>query len=170
MIILITGASHTGKTLSAQKLLERYGYTYLSIDILKMGLIRSGYTTLTPEDDIELEAFMWPILREMIKTAIENEQDLIIEGSYIPFDWEKDFNDEYLKEIRYYCLIMSTKYIENHFSEIKKNACVIEQRKDDSWCTMKSVLNDNAHYLKMCQKYNLNYILIDESYQVDIKL
>ena len=51
MIILITGASHTGKTVLAQKLLEKYKYPYLSIDHLKMGLIRSGYTKLTPEDD-----------------------------------------------------------------------------------------------------------------------
>ena len=51
MIILITGASHTGKTVLAQKLLEKYKYPYLSIDHLKMGLIRSGYTKLTPEED-----------------------------------------------------------------------------------------------------------------------
>ncbi len=54
MIILITGASHTGKTVLAQKLLEKYKYPYLSIDHLKMGLIRSGCTNLTPEDDKKL--------------------------------------------------------------------------------------------------------------------
>ena len=51
MIFLIAGASHTGKTLLAQKLLEKYKYPYLSLDLLKMGLIRSGNTALTPEDD-----------------------------------------------------------------------------------------------------------------------
>lgn len=51
MIILITGASHTGKTALAQRLLERYRYPVLSLDLLKMGLIRSGQTSLTPEDD-----------------------------------------------------------------------------------------------------------------------
>lgn len=170
MIILITGASHTGKTLLAQKLLEKYRYTYWSIDLLKMGLIRSGYTTLTPEDDMELETLMWPILREIIKTAIENNQDLIVEGGYIPFDWKKDFDDDYLEEIRYYCLVMSSDFIENHFSDIKKNANIIEQRIDDSWCTIDSVLEDNANYLKKCQKYNLNYILIDDDYQIDIEI
>ena len=90
MIMLISGASHTGKTLLAQRLLQKYQYPYLSIDLLKMGLIRSGSTTLTPEDDRELEAYLWPILREIIKTAIENRQNLIVEGCYIPFDWEAD--------------------------------------------------------------------------------
>lgn len=82
MIILISGASHTGKTLLAQKLLEKYKYPILSIDLLKMGLIRSGNTSLTPEDDEKLEEYLWPIIREMIKTAIENKQSLIIEGAY----------------------------------------------------------------------------------------
>ena len=117
MIILITGASHTGKTALAQKLLEKYKYPYLSIDHLKMGLIRSGNTDLTPMDDNELTEYLWPIVREMIKTAIENKQNLIVEGSYIPFDWSNDFEQEYLDNIRYYCLVMSEKYIKNHFDE-----------------------------------------------------
>jgi adenylate kinase family enzyme len=80
MIILITGASHTGKTLLAQRMLEKYKYPYLSIDNLKMGLIRSGSTPLTPEDDDELVGYLWPIVREMIKTAIENRQNLRFDG------------------------------------------------------------------------------------------
>lgn len=170
MIILITGASHTGKTLTAQKLLEKYKYPYLSIDLLKMGLIRSGNTELTPEDDDELEIYLWTIVREMIKTAIENKQNLIVEGGYIPFNWKEDFIDIYLNEIRYYCLVMSRNYIEQHFSAIKDYANEIEQRIDDTWCTLSSVLEDNAHYLEMCQKYNCNYILIDDCYQVDIDI
>ena len=112
MIILITGASHTGKTLLAQKLLEKYNYPYLSIDHLKMGMIRSGNTQLTPVSaDTELTMFLWPIVREIIKTVIENRQNLIIEGCYIPFDWKKDFTYEYRKDIRGYCLAMSENYI-----------------------------------------------------------
>ena len=86
MVILIAGASHTGKTLFAQKLLEKYKYPYLSIDHLKMGLIRSGQTNLTVEDDEQLTKYLWSIVVEMIKTAIENKQNLIVEGCYIPAD------------------------------------------------------------------------------------
>lgn len=76
MIILIGGASHTGKTNLAQRLLEKYKYPYLSIDHLKMGLIRSGNTELTPmSDDTELTEYLWNIVREMIKTAVGNEQN-----------------------------------------------------------------------------------------------
>ena len=168
MIILITGASHTGKTALAQKMLEKYRYPYLSIDHLKMGLIRSGNTDLTPMDDMELTEYLWPIIREMIKTAIENKQNLIVEGCYIPFDWQKDFGSEYLENIRYYCLIMSEDYIRNHFEDIKKYANVIENRLDDEWCTMESVLADNAEVLSLAQKHKANYILIDDKYEISI--
>ena len=171
MIILITGASHTGKTALAQKLLEKYKYPYLSIDHLKMGLIRSGNTTLTPmSDDKELTAYLWPIVCEMIKTAIENKQNLIVEGCYIPFDWAKDFETEYLDNIKYYCLVMSDKYIKNHFQDIKEYANVVEKRLDDEGCTMQAVLSDNAEILALCQSYKVNYILIDDEYQIDIEL
>ena len=107
MVVLIAGASHTGKTALAQSLLEQKGYPYLSIDLLKMGLIRSGQTNLSPEDDAELTEYLWPIVREMIKTAIENRQNLVVEGGYIPFDWKRGFDTVYLKEIRYCCLVMT---------------------------------------------------------------
>ena len=169
MIILITGASHTGKTALAQKLLETYNYPYLSIDHLKMGLIRSGNTSLTPmSNDDDLTAYLWPIVREMVKTAIENKQNLIIEGCYIPFDWRKDFEKEYLVHIQYYCLVMSENYIRNHFSDIKKYANIIENRLDDSDCTMESVFQDNVRFLKLAQRFGVNYVLIDEGYEIDI--
>ena len=170
MIVLITGASHTGKTTLAQKLLEKYKYPYLSIDHLKMGLIRSGNTELTPMDDNELTEYLWPIVREMIKTAIENNQNLIVEGCYIPFDWQKDFDSEYLESIKYYCLIMSEKYIRNHFADIKKYANVIENRGDDTDYTLESVLADNLEMLVLAREYNVNYILIDDKYEINIEL
>lgn len=170
MIVLITGASHTGKTVLAQKLLEKYQFPYLSIDHLKMGLIRSGNTNLTPEDDTELKEYLWPIVREMINTAIENGQNLVVEGGYIPFDWKKDFNNEYLKEIKYCCLVMSEKYINHHFNQMKEYANRVEKRIDDSWCTKEFVFKENMRILEMCKRYNCNYILIDDSYCVDIEL
>ena len=171
MIVLITGASHTGKTILAQKLLEKYKYPYLSIDHLKMGLIRSGNTELTPmSEDKDLTAYLWPVVREIIKTAIENKQNLIVEGCYIPFDWQRDFESEYLKDIKYYCLVMSDDYIRNYFDDIKKYANVIEHRLDDEWCTMESALADNTEILVLAQKHNVNYILIEDKYEINIDL
>ena len=169
MIILITGASHSGKTVLAQKLLEKYKYPYLSIDHLKMGLIRSGNTNLTPmSNDKELTNYLWPIVREIIKTAIENKQNLIVEGCYIPFEWAQDFEKKYLDNIKYYCLVMSEKYIKAHFGDIIKYARSVEKRLNDNDCTLESVIEDNRNFLEGVKRYNLNFIFIDDAYNIDI--
>ena len=167
MIVFIAGASHTGKTALAQKLLEKYRYPYLSIDHLKMGLIRSGHTDLTPmSDDQALTEYLWPIVREMVKTAIENRQNLIVEGCYIPMDWQKDFDADYLKNIRYICLIMSERYIKNHFESIRAYANVIEKRLDDD-CTVEQVLEENAALLRLAKRHQIQYTLIDDTYEIE---
>ena len=168
MIVLISGASHTGKTFLAQRLLEKYKYPYLSLDHLKMGLIRSAHTTLTPlSADGDLTEYLWPIVREMIKTAIENEQNLIVEGCYIPFSWQDDFEDKYLSQIEYYCIVLSEKYIKRHFEDILRYANVIEKRLDDD-CDIKTLVTDNLKNLAAAKEHNLNYLLIDENYEIDI--
>ncbi len=164
MIILIGGATHAGKTAYAQRLLEKYQYPYLSIDHLKMGLIRSGQTELTPMDDHKLTDYLWPIVREMIKTAIENKQNLIVEGCYIPFDWKKDFDKEYLEYIRFVCLVMSRSYVENHFADIVANASIIEHRLDDSDLNKEELIAENEHNLSQCIAHQCDYIFIDASY------
>lgn len=168
MVVLPAGAPHTGKTVCAQKLLEKYKYPYLSLDHLKMGLIRSGHMNLTPENDDKITEQLWPIVRKMIKTVIENRQHLIIEGCYIPFDWKRDFEHGYLEHIRYFCLVMSEKYIRSKFSAIQEHANAIEQRLNDNWCTIDTVLEDNARTLRLAREHGVNCLLIDDKYEIDI--
>lgn len=170
MVILISGATHTGKTALAQRMLEKYKFPYLSADHLKIGLIRSGYTDLTPEDDDKLTQYLWPVIKEIIKTAIENNQNLIIEGCYIPFDWQRYFDTEYLYHIDFYCIIMTENYIENNYDNINKYACIIENRLDHELCTKEFLLNENKKNLLLCKKYKFKYILIDKEYECDINL
>lgn len=170
MIVLIGGSSHSGKTLLSQKLLDKYKYPYISIDHLKMGLIRSGNTDLTPEDDDKLTDYLWPIVIEIVKTAIENKQNLIIEGCYIPFNWKNSFDEDYAKQIKYICLIMTRKYIEDNFSDIKNYANIIEERLDDSSCIKEDLIKDNELNLNMCKKYNCDYVLIDNNYKFEVVL
>ena len=168
MIILITGASHTGKTLLAQRMLEKYRYPYLSIDHLKMGLIRSGISDFTPEDDDALTDYLWPIIREIIKTAIENRQNLIVEGCYIPFDWRQDLDERYLPFIRFLCLAMTDKYIENHFDEITGHESDIEDRITKSDCTIESLKEDNERYINGFRNAGERVVLIDSDYERSI--
>lgn len=169
MIILIAGSTHAGKTNLAQRLLEKYHYPYLSIDHLKMGLIRSNHTTLTPEDDEKLVPYLWNIVKEIVKTAIENNQNLIVEGCYIPFDWQNDFDDDYLKYIKYYCIIMTKEYIENNFSDILSYASIIEARSEED-LSKEDMIAENQNNLSMCKKYGHKYILIDKDYFIDMDI
>ena len=165
MVVLIAGASHVGKTLLAQRMLERYGYPYFSIDHLKMGLIRSGYTDLTPEDDDALTEYLWPIVREMVRTAIENGQNLIVEGCYIPPWWRSDFDERYLQHIRFVCLAMSDEYIDTHFDEIRSHGSDIEKRLDDSGCTRDSLKADNRNYIDAFTRCGEQVTLIRSDYE-----
>ena len=167
MILLIAGTSHTGKTVLAQRLMERHGWPYLSIDHLKMGLIRSGMLPLSPSDDGALTPALWPILREIIKTAIENDQNLIIEGCYIPFNWRDSFDDDYLPHIRALWLIMTRRYIEERFEAIRAHASDIECRGDDEGLTPDWLIADNERNLAECRRHGCPYLLIDGDYQVD---
>ncbi len=168
MIILITGASHTGKTLLAQRMLEKYKLPYYSIDHLKMGLIRSGKTDLTVEDDDALTEYLWPIVCEMIKTAIENRQSLIVEGCYIPFDWRRYFDETYLQSIRFICLAMTDAFIDAHFFEIKAHSSDIESRLDDSDCTIDKVKADNGVCVDGFRGAGEQVVLIDSDYDQSI--
>jgi len=87
MILFLQGASHAGKTTFAKRLARLTGASVVSLDLLKMGLIKSGnsdFAGLTPEDDEAIAERLWPIVREMARVADENGQSLIIEGVSLP--------------------------------------------------------------------------------------
>lgn len=167
MIYLISGASHTGKTVLARRLLEEKHWPYLSLDHLKMGLIRSGNTDLTVFDDEKMTDYLWPIAREMAKTAIENSQNLIIEGCYIPHSWAEDFDEPYRPHIRAVWLILSENYIETHFDDIRAHASDVERRLDDSGLSQEDLIRDNQRNLELCRKHGCEYVLIDSDYRIN---
>ena len=169
MIYLLAGGTHTGKTHFALDLVRQHPMLCLSIDHLKMGLIRSGYTRLTPEQDEALTAYLWPVVREMVKTAVENGQDLLVEGCYIPFDWKDSFSEEYLQHIRYCCLIFSETYIAAHMADIRRYANTAERRQDDS-LVKEELLAENADALAQCRRHSCKYLLIDKDYPAALSL
>lgn len=169
MIILIAGTSCTGKTFISQKLMEKYNIPYISIDHIKMGLIRSGNTNISVYDDESLMPYLWNIVKEIVKTAIENNQNLIIEGVYIPFDYKEYFTDIYLLHIKYYNIIFSKEYINNNFETIIKYANEIEKRQNDFYIDKDIFIKENEENLLQCKKYNNPYILINNNYLEEIK-
>jgi len=167
MIYLISGPSHTGKTNLAQKLMIKYQIPYISMDHVKMGIVRAGLVPNYVEQDDKMQEVLWPVIREMIKTAVENKQNMIVEGGYLPYNWKDDFEEDYLEDIKAVYLVMSAEYIENHFEDIKKYACVIEDRLDDSDCTKEWMFKINKECLENCLKFGCEYKMIMDEYDVD---
>lgn len=164
MVFLIAGAPHTGKTDLAQRLLEKYGFPYLSVDHLKMGLVRSGNIVLPPtSSDRAMEDYLWPILREIVKTVLENRQNLIVEGGCIPFDWQRYFSEEEVRQIKYRCLVMTEDYIRGHYHSIHPCAGEHGTPLGGMDCSLEELIRDNQETLALCRRYGADYLLIDGS-------
>ena len=104
----------------------------------------------------------------MIKTAVENRQNLIVEGCYVPFDWRQDLDDRYLSSIRFVCLAMTEGYIERHFDEILGYESVIEARFVDTGCTVDSLKADNKRFREGFQRAGELVTLIDDTFEQTI--
>jgi hypothetical protein len=86
MIRIIGGAARTGKSLLSRRLLLETQQPYLSLDVLKMGLVNG-----LPEYGVDPEASsqevaekLWPIVRAMCVNMIETGVYYIVEGEILP--------------------------------------------------------------------------------------
>ena len=171
MVILIAGASYVGKTLLAQKLLEIYKMPYLSIDHLKMGIYRSGSDCgFNPESDDEIiTGKLRPIIKGIIMTNIENNQNLIIEGCYFPESID-DLSKEYLCKTIFLYIIFSEQYIIKNLSDkIIGNRNNIENRGYDFEGTIEKYILKNKNNKEKCTKNGIKYFEIEEDYEKEIK-
>lgn len=169
MVILIGAESCTGKTVMAQKLLEIYKIPYLSVDHLKMGLFKADISCgFTPEDSNEIiEARLWPILRGIITTNIENGQNIIIEGCYLFPKRLKEFDDYYLKHIIAVYMGFSMDYIANKMPDIIRYMSVIEDREYREGDSVDHITSGVGIFRKMCDECSANYFEIHENYEED---
>ena len=164
MIWLICGATHAGKTVLAQRILEEKHIPYLSLDHLKMGLIRSGLVRITPTSPWqEITDAVWPVAREWIRTCLENGQHLTVEGCYILPNWEKDFTDEQRGQMKGICLALSENYIHTRFCDVLRYANEVEQRLDDD-ISVGALLRENAFF----RENYCDVFVIDENYTAEL--
>ena len=171
MVILIGGVSCTGKTIMAQKLLEKYKIPYLSIDHIKMGLIRgSKYCDFTATDsDDELTNKLWPIVKGIIMTNIENGQHIIIEGCYLPPEHIRDFEEKYLEKIIALYIGFSTNYLKKNFeSGIIEHRSVIEKKDYDDYMNQDNFIKLHSQTKEACKNNNAKFFEINDDYEDEI--
>jgi putative acetyltransferase len=175
MVILIAGTGCVGKTLMAQKLLEIYKIPYLSIDHLKMGIYRScSDCGFTPESKDEIiTGKLWPIIKGIIMTNIENDQSIIIEGCYFPKSID-ELEKGYLSKILFFHIIFSEQYIRKNFlGKIIKNRNIIENRGyefEESNESIEQYILENKTNKEKCLQNNIKYFEIKENYDKEINL
>lgn len=167
MIILIGGAGCVGKTLLAQRLLERYKFPYLSLDHLKMGIIRSGADCgFTAESRDELiSKKLWPIVRGIIMTAVENRQNLIIEGCYLPPDKIAALPAEYREQIISFYLALGYTYAQEHYAAVISHRSDIEARLYPEERTAKEIAEENDRTISMCRITGAKCFVIEKDYE-----
>jgi putative acetyltransferase len=170
MVILIGGTSRTGKTLLSQKLMEKYKFPYLSIDHIKMGIFR-GWSNcdFTPESEDEIITHkLWPIIKGIIMTNIENDQNIIIEGVNLPYSIN-DLEKEYSSKIIFCKICFSEEYIKNNLQKnIIKYENVIENRMSDFEYSINKFIEENEIIKNNCIENNLKYFEIKENYENEI--
>lgn len=171
MIILIGGPSNTGKTFLAQQLLERYKYPYYSMDHIKMGICRSdqdcGFTPM--DEDTHIAKAIWPMIREIIKTAIENKQSLIVEGVYFLPEHTSEFEPEYREKIVPLFLAFTDQYVNDHYE-----CCIVGRRSviEEKECEdrpKETFLLAHRKTRKSCQIHHARMFLVDQDYEKTIQ-
>ena len=166
MVILIGGCGNTGKTLLAHHLMVRHGITYMSVDHIKMGLFRGdpncGFTPL--DDFFELGERLWPIIKGIVMTNVENRQNIIVEGCYLLPHLVDDFEKTYSEHIVPVFLGFSEDYIRrNHATEIALNRSAAEDK--DEQDDLATMLEDHQLVRTACKESGSNYFEVTVDYR-----
>ena len=102
-------------------------------------------------------------MAEYIKTCVENEQSLIVEGCYIPENYRDAFDESYLKDIKSVYMVMSEDYIRNHTDDLINKASVIECRIKDE-VDVERLIMCSKEFKELGKAHNIPVLEIDKTY------
>jgi 2-phosphoglycerate kinase len=169
VVILIGGTSGSGKTKLANTLMISLGIPYISVDHLMMGIYRSnsdcGFTPMSPV--FVINRHLWPMVREMIKTNIENNHSIIFEGFQILPQNIRDFEGEYTSAVLSFFLAFSPEYIKTRYEDINKHRSAIESRSDID--ERDTLTRNNIELIDNCTAASANCCIIESHYEEEIR-
>jgi len=166
MIYLIDGASSSGKTYLSQKMLEKLHIPYFSVDHLKMSFYRNGQLC-TIMDDQTVTDFLFPYLKEMLLTIMENNQHMILEGCYFQSEDWVTFIKKYEQQVKYCCIVFSNDYI--NYSTIVEHRNVIESRLYEEERTLEELITEHEQKRAFCTENNLPMLEIKKDFLTEIQ-
>lgn len=167
MIILIGGAGCTGKTMLAQRLMERYQIPYMSADHVKMGLVRGWENCpFTPCDgDETIARYLWTVLEGVVRTNVENEQHLILEGCYIPPEHAVALEKEFPGIVFAVYPVFSREYVMRAYKDgIVAHRSDLEKRGYDEERTPEEIAREHECVCEACRKAGARCVEIDDDH------
>lgn len=171
LVILVGGNSCTGKTLMAQTLLLRYHIPYFSLDHLKMGLYKSdrdcGFTPWDPDDSIARH--LWPFIRALLGTVIENRQSIIVEGCYLLPGLVTELKEYYPQKIISVFLSFTPRYIRDNFiTGIMKHRNIMESRGEEERPLVRFI-KEHEDFQALCAASKVDLFSVDDNYEEEIQ-
>ena len=171
MVILLGGTGCTGKTMLANRLMRKTNIPYFPLDHLMMGIYRGmpdcGFTPL--DDQFDLGEKMWPVIKGLIMTNIENDHSLILEGFQLLPHLVRDFPAAYLDQTLPVFLLFSEDYIRGNFDEgIMKNRSAVERRGDIDDITAEKMVIDTVRLREQCIKHEVTFFEIKNDFEAEM--
>jgi ABC-type sugar transport system ATPase subunit len=112
---------------------------------------------------------LWPIIKGIIMTNIENNQSIIIEGCYLLPHYINDFKKTYSEKIISVFLGFSANYIKENFtSNIVKHRNAIETRNYPEERTITECINEHDEFKTKCAEHGVEYFEIDKEYEQEM--
>lgn len=164
MLYLIGGASRSGKTTTAKRIVNEAGIPYFSLDYLMMGLA-NGVPELgvhPTEGDFITGQRMWKIVDPMLTAMVENGIDYTVEGVQLLPAFVAEFQQKFAGDVRC-CFIGQSELDVTAIEEMKLHSSATENDgfKDlshiEALAEMKRIRADSARYKVECEVHNLPY-------------
>jgi hypothetical protein len=171
MLYLISGASRSGKTLLAEKILAQKGISYLSLDWLVM-----GFTNGIPEYGIhdklmpdEIAERSWRFLKAMIESMISCDIDHVIEGEALLPELVVELAIKYPDQLKICFVGYADVTVDQKFKDIKKfprgQADWLQDKSDDYILDhVKNMIRHSRNIKKSCKENKIKYLDTSENF------
>ena len=163
-MIILGGASRTGKGIISQKLMMTYEMPFLSIDPIKMALHRSipSYELNTNGSSIQVSEELWPFVSTIIKNMVETGVNYIIEGEILP-KHVRELSDYLGIEIAACFIGYSELQPEEKVRQIKThsgypNDWTSELTDDELYTLVKDSIEYSKYLKKECLYHQIKYV------------
>jgi len=172
MVILVGGTGCTGKTLFAYHLMKETNFPYFPLDHLMMAIYRGipncGFDPM--DDQFVLGGKMWPVIKGLIMTNIENDHNIILEGIQLLPHLLSDFPHDYLDNILSVFLFFSDRYIKDNFDgKIIKYRSAIENRSDIDDITPAKLISETRRLIEHCINNRIVFFEIENDFDPGMK-